>query len=141
MSTFEITDLFATHITLTITIFMAFVSITSALLVATYFASNIISSTLARIVIIIYSTSSIFLISAFQRTSDVLIRLRGQFDESMSWHTASSEPTWVLPTLVSVGTLTLVGISVGTVWYFLQTRKKIEVEVLSKDRQSENPAD
>lgn len=141
MSTFEITDLFATHISLTITIFMAFVSITSALLVATYFASNIICSTLARIVIIIYSTSSIFLISAFQRTSDVLIRLRGQFDESMIWHTASSEPTWVLPTLVSVGTLTLVGISVGTVWYFLQTRKKIEVEVLSNDRQSENPAD
>lgn len=141
MSAFEITDLFATHVTITVTIFMAFVSITSALLVATYFAGHVISSTLARVIIIIYSTSSIFLITAFQRTSDVLIRIRAQFDENMSWHTAASEPIWILPTAVGIGTLTLIGISVGSIWYFFETRKNLERKPLSNDSQTEKPVD
>ncbi len=72
MSEFEVADLFASYLSITVTFFMAFVSVTSAMLVASYFASNVIPTRLATVVIFIYTISSIFLIGGFQRNSQVL---------------------------------------------------------------------
>ena len=87
MSVFEISNLFAIHVTMVVNLFMASVSITSALLVATYFACHLITLTLTRVVITVYVTISIFLITTFQRTADILIYIRTEFDKTMSWHT------------------------------------------------------
>ena len=133
MSVFEISSLFATHVTMVVNIFMAFVSITSALLVATYFAGHIITLTLTRVVITIYVTSSIFPITTFQRTADVLINIRAEFDKTMSWHTAASEPAWILPMAAGVGTFTLVAISAGSIWYFFEVRKDIRQRSVAKN--------
>lgn len=116
-----------------VNIFMAFVLITSALLVATYFAGHIISPTLARVVITIYLTSFIFLITTFQRTADVLINVRTQFDKTMNWHTAASEQAWILPTELGIGTFTLMGISAGSILYFFVVRKDIKQKPFPKD--------
>ena len=97
MTQFEFADLFANHFALSLSIFTAFISATSALLVATYFASHSISSKLARVIIVIYVASAVFFITAFQRNADILVRIRNLFDESMSWHTAATEPVWILP--------------------------------------------
>ena len=115
VSFFEISNLFAIHVTMVVNLFMASVSTTLALLVATYFAGHIITLTLSRVVIPVYVTISIFLITTFQRTADVLINIRTEFDKVMSWHTTASEPAWILPTAVGVGTFTLVAISAGSI--------------------------
>ena len=125
MSQFELANLFATHFALSLSIFAAFISATSALLVATYFASRSISSKLARVIIAIYVASSVFLITAFQRNSDIIVRVRSLFGHDMSWHTAASEPVWILPVATSIGTLTLVAIMIGTIWYFYNARKHL----------------
>jgi hypothetical protein len=43
----------------------------------------------------------------------------------MSWHTAASEPVWILPVATSIGTLTLAAIMIGTIWYFYNARKQL----------------
>ena len=125
MTQFELADLFANHFALSLSIFTAFISATSALLVATYFASHSISSKLARVIIVIYIASAVFFITAFQRNADILVRIRSLFDESMSWHTAAAEPVWILPVAISMGTVTLIAIAGGAIWYFYNARKNV----------------
>jgi hypothetical protein len=122
MSQFEVADLFVSYLAITITIFVAFVSTTSAILVAAYFTKGSIPNKLAWVVIVIYSTSSIFLIGAFQRTSEVLVALRVQMQEIALWHTAVAEAAWVLPTLTTIATVTMLVIAIGAIWYFQYSR-------------------
>ena len=76
MSQFEIANLSATHFALSLSIFAVFIAATSALLVATHFTSRSISSKLARAITAIYVASSVFLITAFQRNSDIVVRIK-----------------------------------------------------------------
>ena len=122
MTQFEVVDLFASHLAITITFFMAFVSTTSAMLVASYFAKDSIPPRLARVILVIYTASSIFLIGGFQRTSKVMVTIRGKLEEIAPWHTAASEAEWVLPTVIAIGTGTMLVISIVAIWYFQYSR-------------------
>ena len=122
MTQFEVVDLFASYLAITITFFMAFISTTSAVLVASYFAKDLIPSKLATVMLIIYGTSSIFLIGGFQRTSSVMVTIRGELEEIAPWHTAASEAEWVLPTIAAIGTGTMLVISIVSIWYFQYSR-------------------
>ena len=120
MTDFESSNLFAYYLSLNITFFMSFISATSGLLVAAYFAGRTIPSQLAAVVIFVYVSTSIFLIGGFQRTSEVIEDVRAELP---SWHTASSEPSWVLPTITSIGTVTMIFIAIAACWYFQYARK------------------
>ena len=117
MSHYELTDLFYNHFSLSVAIFMAFVSATSALLGIAFFASHLIPKILVRVVMLTYVTTSVFLISAFQRNAELMIVIRDQMKE-IKWHLAVSEPAWIMIYGVGVGLVTMIMISVGAVWYF-----------------------
>jgi len=112
--------LFAYYLSINITFFMSFISATSALLVAAYFSGRVIPSRLAAVVIFVYVSTSIFLIGGFQRTSKVIEDVRAELPD---WHTASSEPLWVLPTITGIGTVTMIFIAIAACWYFQYARK------------------
>ena len=95
MSHYELTDLFYNHFSLSVAIFMAFVSATSALLGIAFFASHLIPKILVRVVMLTYVTTSVFLISAFQRNAELMIVIRDQMKE-IKWHLAVSEPAWIM---------------------------------------------
>ena len=120
MTDFESSNLFAYYLSINITFFMSFISATSGLLVAAYFSGRTIPSQLAAVVIFVYVSTSIFLIGGFQRTSQVIEDVRAELP---NWHTASSEPSWVLPTITSIGTVTMIFISIAACWYFQYARK------------------
>ncbi|MAJ11319.1 MAG: hypothetical protein CMO22_02895 [Thiotrichales bacterium] len=120
MTEFESSNLFAYYLSINITFFMSFISATSALLVAAYFSGRVIPSRLAAVVIFVYVSTSIFLIGGFQRTSKVIEDVRAELPD---WHTASSEPLWVLPTITGIGTVTMIFIAIAACWYFQYARK------------------
>ena len=120
MTAFESSNLFAYYLSINITFFMSFISATSALLVAAYFSGRVIPSRLAAVVIFVYVSTSIFLIGGFQRTSKVIEDVRAELPD---WHTASSEPLWVLPTITGIGTVTMIFIAIAACWYFQYARK------------------
>ena len=120
MTDFESSNLFAYYLSINITFFMSFISATSGLLVAAYFSGPTIPSRLAAVVILVYVSTSIFLIGGFQRTSKVIEDVR---EELPDWHTASSEPLWVLPTITSIGTVTMIFIAIAACWFFRYARK------------------
>ena len=88
MSQFEVDKLFASYLAISITFFMGFVSTTSAMLVAVYFAKDSTPPKLAAVIISIYLISSIFLIGGYQRTCKVMIALRVPMKAIVPWHTA-----------------------------------------------------
>ena len=120
MTEFESSNLFAYYLSINITFFMSFISATSALLFAAYFSGRVIPSRLAAVVIFVYVSTSIFLIGGFQRTSKVIEDVRAELPD---WHTASSEPLWVLPTITGIGTVTMIFIAIAACWYFQYARK------------------
>ena len=97
MTAFELTTLFASHLELLITILMAFISVTSAFLVALYFMDSKLGTILKILIAGLYILSSLFLIGIFQRTSDLLIQIRTNLTAKVIWHTASAESEWILP--------------------------------------------
>ena len=125
MTEFESSNLFAYYLSINITFFMSFISATSGLLVAAYFAGRIIPSRLSAVVIFVYVSTSIFLIGGFQRTSKVIEGVR---DNLPGWHTASTEPSWVLPNITSIRTVTMVCIATAACWYFQHARKSDAVK-------------
>jgi len=127
VSEFESSNLFAYYLSINITFFMSFISATSALLVAAYFSGRVISSRLAGVVIFVYASTSTFLIGGFQRTSKVIEGVRAKLPD---WHTASSEPSWVLPTITGLGTFTMICIAVAACWYFQYARKISALEAV-----------
>jgi hypothetical protein len=127
MSEFESSNLFAYYLSINITFFMSFISATSALLVAAYFSGRVIPSRLAAVVILVYVATSAFLIGGFQRTSKVIEGVRTKLP---AWHTASSEPSWVLPTITSLGTVTMICVAIAACWYFQYARKMSAIKVL-----------
>jgi hypothetical protein len=120
MTEFESSNLFAYYISINITFFMSFISATSALLVAAYFSGRVIPSRLAAVVIFVYVSTSFFLIGGFQRTAKVIEDIRAELPD---WHTAASEPLWILPTITGVGTVTMIFIAIAACWYFQYARK------------------
>ena len=115
MSEYESADLFFSHFSLSIAIFTGFISVTSALVVATYIGGHMIPQKLAAFICVLYTSCSTFLILGFQRNGAVLVSLREQMP---NWHITETEPAWVLPLGVNIGTLTVIFIAIAALYYF-----------------------
>ncbi len=87
MTDFELVDAVASHAALFITFFMAFISATSALLVVAHVAAEKMPVALVRVVIAIYTVTSLFVIGCFQRLTQVALGIQGQMGESLNWQT------------------------------------------------------
>ena len=123
MTVFELTTLFASHLELLITILMAFISLTSAFLVALYFMDSKLGTILKILIAGLYILSSLFLIGVFQRTSDLLIQIRTNLTAKVIWHTASTESEWILPAFLGAGLILQILLFLGAMGYFVSKQK------------------
>ena len=123
MTAFELTTLFASHLELLITILMAFISVTSAFLVALYFMDSKLGTILKILIAGLYILSSLFLIGVFQRTSDLLIQIRTNLTAEVIWHTASTESEWILPAFLGAGLILQILLFLGAMGYFASKQK------------------
>ena len=123
MTAFELTKLFASHLELLITILMAFISVTSAFLVALYFMDSKLGTILKILIAGLYILSSLFLIGVFQRTSDLLIQIRTNLTAKVIWHTASTESEWILPAFLGAGLILQILLFLGAMGYFVSKQK------------------
>ena len=123
MSEYELADLFNSHVQTVITIFMAFVSTTSAFLIVTYLAAKEFSSFLTRVVVALYTISSLMLIGITQRQTQVIVGLRGEMEGVATWHPAVYEPEWIMPTAFSSVVIVMGLFMMGALWFFAFTRK------------------
>ena len=123
MTAFELTTLFASHLELLITILMAFISVTSAFLVALYFMDSKLGTILKILIAGLYILSSLFLIGVFQRTSDLLIQIRTNLTAKVIWHTASTESEWILPAFLGAGLILQILLFLGAIGYFVSKQK------------------
>ena len=123
MTAFELTTLFASHLELLITILMAFISVTSAFLVALYFMDSKLGTILKILIAGLYILSSLFLIGVFQRTSDLLIQIRTNLTAKVIWHTASTESEWILPAFLGAGLILQLLLFLGAMGYFVSKQK------------------
>jgi hypothetical protein len=123
MTAFELTTLFASHLELLITILMAFISVTSAFLVALYFMDSKLGTILKILIAGLYILSSLFLIGVFQRTSDLLIQIRTNLTAKVIWHTASTESEWILPAFLGAGLILQILLFLGAMGYFVSKQK------------------
>lgn len=123
MTAFELTTLFASHLELLITILMAFISVTSAFLVALYFMDSKLGTILKILIAGLYILSSLFLIGIFQRTSDLLIQIRTNLTAKVIWHTASTESEWILPAFLGAGLILQILLFLGAMGYFASKQK------------------
>ncbi|MGD9603449.1 MAG: hypothetical protein AB7O21_06110 [Gammaproteobacteria bacterium] len=124
MTEYELTNAFLSHAGLLLTYFMAFVSATSALLVVAYFAGTNLPVLLSRVVVGIYASTSLFLMTSFQRQSALFLAVREQMRPHVDWHTAVTEPAWILPTMLWLGLATMLAVFAGGIWYFYAARNQ-----------------
>ena len=108
MSEYELVDLFNSLVQGMLAIFMAFVSTTSAFLVATYLAAPKFSRFLARVTVALYAVTALTLIGLEQRQAQTLVDLRTRMRDVIDWHPASYEAPWIAPT----ATYSVVGLMV-----------------------------
>ena len=118
MTEYELVDAFMNHVGLGMTFFMAFLSATSAFLVAAYLAGSELPVVLARIIVAIYSLASVFLIFSFQRIGNIMLDIREQMHGITEWHTAVYEQQWVIPSAVWLAVVVMSLVFVGSIWFF-----------------------
>ena len=124
MTDYELADLLVSQIDSFLSFFMAFVSLTSAFLIAAYFGSEKLRGSLTVLITGLYSLSSIFLIMVTQRMAATLIAIRDQMGESLSWHPAYSEPEFFQPFILQFAVVLMVCAYLGSMWYFLKYTTK-----------------
>ena len=124
MTDYELADLLVSQVDSFLGFFMAFVSLTSAFLIAAYFGSEKLRGSMKVLVTGLYSLGSIFLIMVSERMAATMIAIRGQMGDSLSWHPAHSEPEFFMPFILRFAIVLMVCAYLGSMWYFLRYTTK-----------------
>lgn len=122
MSEYELVDLFNSLVQGMLAIFMAFVSTTSAFLVATYLAARKFSPFLAWVTVGLYSVTALTLIGLEQRQAVTLVDLRGRMSRVADWHPAVYEAEWIAPTATYSIVVLMLLLLASSLWFFFYTR-------------------
>ena len=118
-------EAFNSHLETMLTIFLGYVSATSAFLVVAHLAATELSTILARFVNSLYSITTLALAGITQRQGEVILGIRSQMGEVLSWHPAVYEPAWVLVMFMRSPFVVMVLIYAGSIWYFRYARNKV----------------
>lgn len=94
-----------------------------------YFTGARLPVRLSRVVIGIYASTSAFLIISVQRQSSLILVLREKMRTNLVWHTAVTEPSWILPCMLWLGFITMVAIFISAIWYFYIARNNETMDV------------
>jgi hypothetical protein len=125
MSQIDLANVWITHLNFAITLFVAFLSATSALLIVAHFKGSELQRSLYRIITALYCVSAVFLLLMFGKTLEAALDIRGQMVEAeMVWYNTVYEPQMVAPTVFTIGLFTQVLLAAGALWYFRSTRRR-----------------
>ena len=125
MSQYELVDLWITHLTLAMTVFVAFLSATSAFLIVAHFKGKEFRQALYRIVTALYCVAAAFFLLMFAKTSEGALDIREQaILAEMDWYNIVYEPQMIAPIVFTIGFIVQVLLAVGSVWYFRSTRNQ-----------------
>ena len=125
MSHYELVDLWITHITFAMTVFVAFLSATSAFLIVAHFKGGQLRQSLYRIVTALYSVAAAFFLLLYAKTLEAAMDVREQARlADMDWYNIVYEPGMMAPFIFTTGFVVQVLLAVGSVWYFRSTRSR-----------------
>ena len=125
MSHYELIDLWITHLALAMTVFVAFLSATSAYLIVAHFKGGELRQSLYRIVTALYCVAAVFFLLMYAKTLEAAIDIRGQaILADMDWYNIVYEPGMMAPFIFTTGFIVQVLLAVGSVWYFRSTRSR-----------------
>ena len=123
MSQYELVDLWISQLNFSTTIFVAFISATSALLIVAHLTGKDLHQFLYRIITALYSVAAVFFLLTFAKSSEALLNIRGQMHMAdMDWYNAVYEPQIIAPLVIAIGILLHVILAVGSLLYFKSTR-------------------
>lgn len=128
MSPYELADLWVTHMTFLLSVFLAFISATSAFLIVATLKGRELQNFLYRLILYLYLIASVFFLLFFVKVSEGLFNLRTQMiDLEMIWYNVVYENQMILPVILSLGVLIMISLITGSVWYFNSVREKRRV--------------
>lgn len=124
MNQYELIDLWLTHMTYLMTVFLAFISATSAFLIVATVKGKELQNPIYKLIIYLYLIASFFFLLFFGKVSEGIFNLRTQMIEiDMAWYNVVYEAQFILPLILSLGVLIMISLVVGSVWYFISIRK------------------
>ena len=124
MNEYELSDVWLGHMHFLVTVFVAFLSATSALLIVANLKGKDLQPAVFKLVMYLYSVSAIFFVLFFTKVSESRFYVRGQMVEAgLVWFNAVYEAEFVLFLLLGMGILIMISLAVGSVWYFISTRR------------------
>jgi len=125
MSQYELIDLWVTHITHAITVFVAFLSATTAYLIVAHLKGGEIRQSLYRIVTALYCVGAVFFVVMYAQSLVAAINIREQARlAEMDWYNAVYEPPMIAPIVFTTGFIVQVILAVCSVWYFRSVRSR-----------------
>ena len=125
MSQYELVDLWITHLTLAMTVFVAFLSATSAFLIVAHFKGKELRQALYWIVTTLYCVSAVFFLLVFAKTLEGALDVREQAKlAGLDWFNIVYEPQILAPTIFTIGFIVQVLLAVGSIWYLRSTRRQ-----------------
>lgn len=123
MTDAELAMLFLEYIRAAVEVMFGFFSLTSAFLATTYLVGTEISHQLARVVVGLFSFASIVLIAIAQRHLATVVSIRDELvSHGVTWHLATTEPQFILPSLVWAVFFCMSLVAIASLWYFVSTR-------------------
>ena len=123
----ELAALFQSHADSVATLLFGYFSVTSAFLGASYFVATTLSRGLATVVVALYSVTGLALIGYCERHGALLVQIRTELVRlDVSWHTAVSEPSFVLPSLNYTIVAAMFAIYIASIWYFFNARRQAD---------------
>ena len=127
MSQFELLEAWLGHSNFLLSVFVAFISATSAYLIVANVKGQELHRNIFVLVSSLYLLASVFFILFYIKVAESMLNLRGQMRETdMSWYNVVYETQFIFPTIVAIGGILMICLVVGSIWYFFHLRKKGE---------------
>ena len=118
MSEAEFASLFQSHTDSVANLLFGYFSVTSAFLVASYLAAKSLSRNLRIVVIALYSVTALTIVGYCNRHAAIVVAIRDELIAlDATWHTAVSEPSFILPTLNNTIVVSMLAIYAASIWY------------------------
>jgi len=123
MTEYELLDLWIALLEFAVTVVVAFLSATSALLIVAHLKGPELSLVLFRMISAVYCVAATFFLIMYGKTSEGALNVRGQMQAAgMDWHNTVYEPQLIAPLVLTIGFIVQLLLAIGAMWYFRSTR-------------------
>jgi hypothetical protein len=124
MTESELIDLWVIHMNFLVTLFVAFMSATSAFLIVANLKGKDLHPIAYNLVRYLYLVASVFFIVFMGKVAESILNLRGRMRAAnMDWYNVVYEPQVVLPLILITGLVVVISLIAGSLWYFGSVRK------------------